>query len=831
MSEVITPIIKVDVGESQQTVKGLKKEINDLKDRILNLTKGSDEYNAAVEELQDNQRRLNEVMALTKKEAVAVEGSYDALTHQMALLRKEWKATADEARRNEIGQQIAEINAQLKEMDASVGNFQRNVGNYVSHWEGMPDAVDDFGDSVRAAASAPKDFGTAMREMNEQIEPTKQKFEAVGKISSGLASGFAVVQGAMALCGVESEDLQKTFVKLQAAMALMQGVKGIGDLVEGVGKAKVAFQGMITSIKAVTAAMSATGWLAVIVAVSAAIAGLVTWIKKANEESDALSRDMDKMAENAAEVASGLGEEISKLKIYQSVAEDVTQKMENRNAAATEGLRLLGEEINQTNIAAFKNGEYAEKINEVTTALINKAKVEGAYNLIKEKYNEALKKQIELEKQATDAEKEADALKEQQKKNQTTTEQEVAAFGFNMMANDPLTGNYGGSNEVTTAEGVRDEDIKIWERRAKEYSDAAKKVISDTDKEVADFISVLTNDGLDFSSLFNDSNKTPSPPNNPQKTPDQIRDELLAKIQEKMYNDILNMEFDDIPIEDTATKSTGYQYKDGDAEKRYGFWNNIIDNETSNAVRRSKLDGGTPEEQDALLIKGEERKLAKLKEFWEMARKEGDVTGELALRQQIAEQELTIEEEKNRAILESEERTKEKRLKIMNEISNALSAAGSVTQSILEITQAAAEKDGKISEKESKRIKGMQYATATINMLQGAVSAFSAAQSIPPPFGQIIGAANAAAVIAMGTANIMKIKNTDITGGVSSGAMGAVTPNSNVFGTDVPFSYTQNVTGQSEIDSLNQDTKVYILESDLQTSNKKVQMRENESSF
>ena len=83
----------------------------------------------------------------------------------------------------------------------------------------------------------------------------------------------------------------------------------------------------------------------------------------------------------------------------------------------------------------------------------------------------------------------------------------------------------------------------------------------------------------------------------------------------------------------------------------------------------------------------------------------------------------------------------------------------------------------------------------------------------------------------MGTANLMKIKNTDLTGSVPSGAMGAVTPNSNVFGTDVPFSYTQNVTGQSEIDSLNQDTKVYILESDLQTSNKKVQMRENESSF
>ena len=115
--EEIKPIIRVDVGESEQTVKGLKKEISELKDRILNLKKGSDDYNEAVEQLQADQRKLNEVMALTKKEAVAVEGSYDALTHQMSLLKKEWRATADEAKRADLGAQIEEINQQLKDMD------------------------------------------------------------------------------------------------------------------------------------------------------------------------------------------------------------------------------------------------------------------------------------------------------------------------------------------------------------------------------------------------------------------------------------------------------------------------------------------------------------------------------------------------------------------------------------------------------------------------------------------------------------------------------------------------------------------------------------------
>ena len=48
----------------------------------------------------------------------------------MAQLKKEWRATTSEARRNELGQQIDSINTKLKDMDASIGNYQRNVGNY-----------------------------------------------------------------------------------------------------------------------------------------------------------------------------------------------------------------------------------------------------------------------------------------------------------------------------------------------------------------------------------------------------------------------------------------------------------------------------------------------------------------------------------------------------------------------------------------------------------------------------------------------------------------------------------------------------------------------------
>ena len=57
------------------------------------------------------------------------------------------------------------------------------------------------------------------------------KFDAAVGAVQGLASGFEVAQGAAALFGGESEDLQKSLVKVQAAIAVANGVQQIAALV------------------------------------------------------------------------------------------------------------------------------------------------------------------------------------------------------------------------------------------------------------------------------------------------------------------------------------------------------------------------------------------------------------------------------------------------------------------------------------------------------------------------------------------------------------------------------------------------------------------------
>ena len=56
------------------------------------------------------------------------------------------------------------------------------------------------------------------------------KFDAAVQATQGLAAGFEIAQGAAALFGSESEDLQKALLKVQAATAIANGVQQVANL-------------------------------------------------------------------------------------------------------------------------------------------------------------------------------------------------------------------------------------------------------------------------------------------------------------------------------------------------------------------------------------------------------------------------------------------------------------------------------------------------------------------------------------------------------------------------------------------------------------------------
>lgn len=130
-----TKVLSVDVGGAITNIKEYKQHIDSLKGTLLGLEKGTEQYNAVATELVKEQQKLTEVMDVAKGKGEAVEGSYDNLSKTMSELKKQFKATGDEAERTNLALKINDINDQLKDMDASVGVFSRNVGNYSQAYE------------------------------------------------------------------------------------------------------------------------------------------------------------------------------------------------------------------------------------------------------------------------------------------------------------------------------------------------------------------------------------------------------------------------------------------------------------------------------------------------------------------------------------------------------------------------------------------------------------------------------------------------------------------------------------------------------------------------
>ena len=177
MAEEIKKIITVDTSQAVDALDKLKgttnqvdQEFNSMKDAkdkmdslkagMMSLDETSEEYASTLKELQTLQDKYNKVVSDAKGANDAAAGSYNALSKQMSDLKKAWKATADEAERNSIGQQILEINDKLKEFDASIGNYQRNVGNYASAFtEGLAEMADGFDTIVPGVKQTQESFG------------------------------------------------------------------------------------------------------------------------------------------------------------------------------------------------------------------------------------------------------------------------------------------------------------------------------------------------------------------------------------------------------------------------------------------------------------------------------------------------------------------------------------------------------------------------------------------------------------------------------------------------------------------------------------------------
>ena len=206
-----------------------------------------------------------------------------------------------------------------------------------------------------------------------------------------------------------------------------------------------------------------------------------------------------------------------------------------------------------------------------------------------------------------------------------------------------------------------------------------------------------------------------------------------------------------------------------------------------------------------------------LEQFSEEALKAGDMEAYLDYQQQIEDTELDIwrRGQQAKATL----------------IQSSVNAIGSVLGSLADIYEADAEN----SEEAARQAKNLRIAEATINTISGAVAAYMSAQSLPIPFNTIVGAVQAATVLAAGMAQIAKIRNTEINkDSAPSGSSSGISASVSAPTVTPQVSNVRNVTSASEEERLNQmasSQKVYILSSDIEASQRQRKVQVQESSF
>ncbi len=743
----IQKVLTVDTKNSQATVKALKDEILKLNAELQNANTNSSK-------LQTSTSQLGDALDNSAGDAKQLDTSYNSLVNTMKNLKKEWRATTDEMERNNLGGKIIEVNSKLKEMDATIGNFQRNVGNY------------------------PKTFGQQMSEVGEAIQPTVSRFDAIQKTAAGLTSGIAALTGTMALLGIENEDVQKSLLKVQSAMAIAQGVGGLKDLVEGLAKGKAAFGGLTSGIGT---SIKSLGMFKIVLAglgISAGIAAL-----------------------------GALGYAFAQMF---NATENAKKGIEGANKQMEEMLKTFGLTSQNGTLQALQ--EYIIKLNE---AYGSQDKLNKAVKWYNDEQKRLAKETLQNEIFALDTRKQSldtqllDAQERLRKSQKTQTELNNSSFGgresrmsggiTNLVQSKVVETNNEAikklQDELQTVDGLlKDKQIKLKELEA-------ETIKSDIEGNLKTIETIKTAQDDKYTSYIEKLKEAIELKEKELALQEEERKKALAKDKEKLTS------IDNVESQNLYDSNISFQAKELYANE-FDLINLKID--ALNEERRIRqqahlermmqydeiLEKETLTVEESIALEKEKEKVAF--EFYNEEKKLSVQT--LKLQQQQSAQEIALKELTEEAKLD---------------IANMFFAAG----------EKFAAENWYIS-------RGFASAQAIVDTYKAANAAYAAMAGIPV-VGPALGAAASAAAIAMGLANVHQIWQVDESGKeptTTSSTMAAATPSFNL-ADSLPVQYSRNILTDRELDEINKPTKVYLVESELRDFQNRVEIRESNSTF
>src|SRR3990167_1169032 len=197
----------------------------------------------------------------------------------------------------------------------TLGEVKQSIKDINAELNKVPVGSKAFGDLTIALGKSNATV-VDLRNQMKALDPEK-RFRAVAQIGSSIASWFAAAQGAVALFGGQSEDLTRVLVRVQAAMALTQGLQGLVGLSKALTTARlamIAFAGPLAPI------------IAVIAALGVAVVVLAEKFRKSNSETAKMEVAIERLNKISTERKFWMSEEIRLLEAQKGKEEEVIKK-------------------------------------------------------------------------------------------------------------------------------------------------------------------------------------------------------------------------------------------------------------------------------------------------------------------------------------------------------------------------------------------------------------------------------------------------------------------------------------------------------------------------
>lgn len=373
----------------------------------------------------------------------------------------------------EATKSVGSLKAQLREAQADVTRLAEKFGAT------SKEAVE----AAKKAADLRDRIGDA-RALTDAFNPDA-KFRAFTATLSGVAGGFAAVQGALGLVGVESDKVEKTLLKVQSAMAISQGLQTLGESIDSfkqlgaVIQATTVFQkayniatiaagaiqkafgvavtGTSLAFRALRGAILATGIGALVIGIGVLVDKIIDWTNRTSEAEKAqnklaastklLNQDID----NQISVLTALGgkeEEIYKLRL---------QRNENELNVLRNKLKTQGK-LNEEEMAQFRKLKTDKEVLDIQEA-----------NRIKKQQEEETKKRQEENKKV---------VEDRKQRNQEIEQADADLFKRTQQLSDEIF-----LSEIED-EKMR-EEIRIATQYEREKAEIERSVATEEAKEEA----------------------------------------------------------------------------------------------------------------------------------------------------------------------------------------------------------------------------------------------------------------------------------------------------------------------------------------------------------